>query len=78
MLTESRAVRVKISAQETTLGQAFSTLLLIAFMTSKPRTDLLFGGAVCSPLKVAVSSKRIDPSHPCQKNAQVIKTTTTT
>lgn len=76
MLTESRAVRVKISAQETTPGQTFSTLLLMAFMTSKPLTDLLFGGAVCSPLKVAVSSKRIDPSHPCKIYVQIIETTT--
>lgn len=62
--TESRAERVKISAQETTPGQTFSTFFFMLSIMSKPRTDLLLGAAVCSPVNVGVSSKRIDPSQP--------------
>lgn len=67
MTEESREERVKISAQDTTPGQTFSTLFFIDCMTLKPLTDLLFGAAVCSPLKLAVSAKRIDPSHPLKQ-----------
>lgn len=63
-MTESRAERVKISAQETTPGQTFSTFFFILSITLKPRTDLLLGAAVCSPVNVGVSSRRIDPSQP--------------
>jgi hypothetical protein len=37
---------------------------LTASITSYPRTDLKFGPAFFSPVKVGVSSKRIEPSHP--------------
>jgi hypothetical protein len=36
----------------------------MASITSYPRTDLKFGPAFFSPVKVGVSSKRIEPSHP--------------
>lgn len=63
--TESRAVMAKISAQETTPGQTCSTLDLIWSITSNPLTERLLGPAVFSPLKEDVSSRSIDPSHPC-------------
>lgn len=63
--TESREAMAKISAHETTLGHAASTLDLIASITSKPLTELLFAAAVFSPLKDDVSSSSIDPSQPC-------------
>lgn len=59
------AARARISAQETTPGQAFSTAVLIWFTTSKPRKLLLFGAAVCSLTMVSVSFNRTDASHPC-------------
>lgn len=62
---ESRAATATISAQETMPGQTCSTLALISFITLNPLTELLFGPAVCSPLNEGVSSRRIDPSHPC-------------
>ena len=63
--TESREAMAKISAQETTPGQTFSTLALISSTTLNPLTELLLGAAVFSPVKEEVSSRSIDPSQPC-------------
>lgn len=65
----------KISAQDTTPGHNFSTLDLIASITSKPLTELLFGAAVFSPLKVEVSSSSNDPSQPCFQTGTCYKST---
>jgi hypothetical protein len=62
---ESRAAMTTISAHETIPGQTFSNLDLILATTLYPLTELLFGPAPCSPLKVAVSSRSIDASQPC-------------
>jgi len=59
------AARARISAQETTPGQAFSTAVLIWFTTSKPLIELLFGKACCSLSIVAVLFNKIDASQPC-------------
>ena len=61
---ESRAARARISAHETTPGQTFSTASFMSATTSKPRTEPLFGIAVFSPVKVELSSSRIEPSQP--------------
>lgn len=65
MATESRAAIAKISAHDM-IGrlQALSTAALIWSTTSKPLSELIFGIAVFSPMKVGVSSSRIDPSQP--------------
>lgn len=63
-ITESRAARDKISAQETTEGQAASTNVFIESITSKPLSESLFGIAVFSPVKFDVSSNSTDASHP--------------
>ncbi|CAA7408582.1 unnamed protein product [Spirodela intermedia] len=62
--TPSRAARARMSAQETVEGQAASTRVLMSSMTLKPRTELLFGRAVFSPVNVDVSSRRMDASQP--------------
>jgi len=62
---ETSAARVRISAQETFLGQTFSTAVLMSFTTSKPLMELLFGRACCSLTIVAVLFNKIDASHPC-------------
>lgn len=54
----------KISAQDTTPGHAFSTADLMLSITLNPRAELRFGAAFCSPVKLDVSSSRIEPSHP--------------
>ena len=66
MTTASLAAMAKISAHDTTPGHAFSTAVLILSMALNPRTDRLLGPACCSPVKLAVSDKSIDPSHPCK------------
>jgi len=63
--TESLAVMVRISAHETAPGHTFSTADLILSITSNPRAEFLLGLAVFSPVKLDVSSRRIEPSHPC-------------
>lgn len=63
--TESLAVTARISAQDTTPGQTLSTLDLIVSITSNPRREFALGPAVFSPVKLAVSSRRTEPSHPC-------------
>ena len=65
--TESRAAMAKMSAHDTTPLQAFSNFLFILPTTPKPLTELLFAIAVFSPVKVEVSSRRIDPSQPCKR-----------
>ncbi|RDX72781.1 hypothetical protein CR513_47686, partial [Mucuna pruriens] len=55
----------RISAQETTPGHTFSTADLMLSMTSNPRAEFLLGFAFFSPVKLDVSSNRIEPSHPC-------------
>lgn len=64
MATESREATANMSAHETTPGHAFSTADLILSTTSKPLAEALFGTAFFSPVKLDVSSRRIDPSHP--------------
>lgn len=64
MTTESLAVMAKISAQETTPGQTFSTAVLILSMTSKPLAEFLFGIAFFSPVKFDVSSRNKEASQP--------------
>jgi hypothetical protein len=54
----------RMSAQETTPGQAFSTADLMASMTSKPLTEPLLGVAVFSPWRLDVSSSSSDASQP--------------
>ncbi|KAH0470498.1 hypothetical protein IEQ34_000221 [Dendrobium chrysotoxum] len=71
MTTESLAVMAKISAQETTPGQAFSTAAFILSITSNPLTDWLFGPAFFSPVKLGVSSRSKDPSQPCNKQNNI-------
>jgi hypothetical protein len=53
-----------MSAQETVALQAASTWVLMASITSYPRAEFAFGPAFFSPVKVDVSSSRIEPSHP--------------
>lgn len=62
--TESLAATARISAQETTLGHKLSTLDFMLSITSKPLIVLAFGPAVCSPVKLDVSSNSTDASHP--------------
>jgi hypothetical protein len=54
-----------MSAQETVALQDASTWVLMASMTSYPRTELALGPAFFSPVKVAVSSSKMDASQPC-------------
>ena len=63
--TESLAATAKMSAQDTTPGQIFSNWDLIVSTTLNPLSELLLGPAVFSPVKVELSSKRTDASHPC-------------
>jgi hypothetical protein len=64
MTTLSLAAMARMSAQETTPGQAFSTADLMASMTSKPLTEPLLGVAVFSPWRLDVSSSSSDASQP--------------
>jgi hypothetical protein len=54
-----------MSAHETVALQAASTRVLMASITSYPRTELALAPAFFSPVNVGVSSRRIDASHPC-------------
>lgn len=75
MFTESRAATANISAHETTLRlQALSTAFLISSITLNPLTEFTFGRAVFSPLKLEVSSSRIDPSQPYIQVVQLSQT----
>jgi hypothetical protein len=62
--TPSLAASARISAQETVALQEASTLVLMVSITSKPLAEFLLGAAFFSPVKVEVSSNKIDPSHP--------------
>lgn len=62
--TESLAAMAKISAQDTTPGHTLSTADLMLSMTLNPRAELWFEAAFCSPVKLDVSSSRIEASHP--------------
>ena len=62
-----------MSAQETTPGHTFSTADLMVSTTSNPLAELAFGAAFFSPVNEDVSSRRIDPSHPCRKFKLIIK-----
>lgn len=64
---ESLAAMARISAHETTPGQAFSTADFILSITSNPLAEFRFGFAVFSPVKEEVSSSRSEPSHPCHE-----------
>jgi hypothetical protein len=60
----SRVASAKISAHETVALQEAATLLLMASITSNPLAEFLFGAAFFSPVNVAVSSNKMDPSQP--------------
>uniref|UniRef100_A0A2P2LJ99 Peroxidase n=1 Tax=Rhizophora mucronata TaxID=61149 RepID=A0A2P2LJ99_RHIMU len=62
---DSRAAMAMISAHDTTPGHTFSTSDFIRSITANPLRELLFGPAVCSPMKVAVSASSMEPSQPC-------------
>lgn len=70
--TESAAAMARISAQDTTPGHAVSTADFILSITSNPRAEFLLGIAFFSPVKLDVSSNRIDPSHPYNSNMHII------
>nr|GMD26265.1 Os03g0369250 [Ipomoea batatas] len=62
----SRAKNVRISAQDTTPGQLFSSSSLTRSMRSNPRTVFPFTGACFSTRPPSgVVSNNTDPSHPC-------------
>lgn len=67
--TESLAAMAKISAQETTPGQTFSTADLMLSTTSNPRAEFRFGLAFFSPVNEDVSSSSTDPSQPLTKQS---------
>jgi uncharacterized membrane protein len=68
---EISAANARISAQETVLGQALSTAVLIRFTTSKPLIELLFGKAPCSLTIVVVSFNKIEASQPFHKHKHI-------
>lgn len=72
MLTESRAATAKISAQDTKvpLLQAELTADFISSTTLNPLSEFKLGAAVFSPVKLAVSSNKTEPSHPCIASIQ--------
>jgi len=67
----SRAARVRMSAQDTTLGQAFSTAAFMSSIMAKPTKDEL-GSAAFSLVPVAPSGlfRRMDASQPCTTQYQ--------
>lgn len=70
--TASRATSVKMSAQETVDGQAFSTSAFMLSITSKPLTELLFGNALFSLMISLESSSSSDASHPLASKKEKI------
>lgn len=64
--TAHSAARARISAQETTPGQQYSTATLMSSTTLKPLKELTFGIASFSLFifVVALLSNNIDASHP--------------
>ena len=69
-LTDASAARARISAHETTPGQAFSNAVLMLSTTLKPRAEFMFGRAFFSLWMVDVPSSRSDPSQPCMQKTQ--------
>lgn len=65
--TESLATMASISAQETVWGQMDSISDLIESINSNPLREFTFGAAFFSPVKLGLSSKSTDASHPCNK-----------
>ncbi|KAL9253586.1 hypothetical protein AKJ16_DCAP06598 [Drosera capensis] len=61
---ESLAAMMTISAQDTVSGHSFSSADLISSMTSKPRTECLFGIDLFSLTMVLLLSRSSDASHP--------------
>ena len=64
MKIASRDAMAKMSAQDTTPGYISSTVDLIVSIISNPLADLRFAREVFSPMKLGVSSRSSDPSHP--------------
>ena len=64
MTTLSLAAMARMSAQETTPGQTFTTADLMASMTSNPLAEPLLGVAIFSPWKLGVSSSNSEASQP--------------
>ncbi|CAM0876164.1 unnamed protein product [Alopecurus aequalis] len=65
MQDASRAAKARMSAQETTPGQAASTASLIASISSKPRRDGSFGGLSFSGVGLnGVGSRKMEASQP--------------
>ena len=69
--TASRDAKATMSAHETVALQAASTCVLMASMTSYPRTELTLAPAFFSPVNVGVSSRRMDASQPCVAHTYV-------
>lgn len=65
----SLVASARISAHDTVALQEASTLVLMVSITSKPLAEFLFGPAFFSPVNVAVSSNKIDPSQPFTKQS---------
>lgn len=63
--TESLAAMARMSAHETVSGHTLSRSAFIESITSNPRRELRFGGAVFSPTNPSVSSNKTEASHPC-------------
>lgn len=71
MTTESSAAMARMSAHETTPGQAVSTAVFISSITSNPLVESLLGLAFFSPVKFVVSSSNNDPSHPYMQTPRI-------
>lgn len=67
-MTASLAARVNMSAQDTVEGHILSTSAFMLSMISNPLTEFRLGPAFFSPLKRAVSSRRTEPSQPCNNH----------
>lgn len=60
----SLAAMIKISAQETTLGQTFSTAFLASSITSYDLSEFILDKESFSPSMFGVSSSSSEASHP--------------
>ena len=63
--TEIWDAMARISAQETTPGQTFSSAVLMSSTTENPSTEFILGLASFSLAIPSALSSKIDPSHPC-------------
>lgn len=70
--TEASAASARMSAQETTPGQTFSTAVLMSSTTSKPRTEFLLGAASFSLCMLSLLSSRMEPSQPYNTATKLI------